>query len=124
MLGVRWCHALLALPFIDFLLFIGSHKQYEITRIPLRTSMIVLFYPYFFSSFFHYFSIDYEQSNACPSTVGTIISSPANDSHGCILRLCISCTSSVIFLKTPFPCSCISSPYHCSYQLQVLGKSR
>ena len=35
MLGVRWSHTLLALPFIAFLLFLGSYKQYGITFIPL-----------------------------------------------------------------------------------------
>ena len=35
-LGVRWSHALLALPFIVFLLFLGSYKQYGIILILLR----------------------------------------------------------------------------------------
>ena len=30
MLGVGWSHALLALPFITFLLFVGSYKEEEI----------------------------------------------------------------------------------------------
>ena len=33
MLAVRWSHALLALPFIAFFLFLGSYKQYKITLI-------------------------------------------------------------------------------------------
>ena len=43
MLGVRWSHALLVLCFIAFLLFFGSYKQYGITLIPLRTSVVALF---------------------------------------------------------------------------------
>ena len=43
MLGVRWSHAFLALPFIAFLLFTGSYKQHGITLIPFWTSMITLF---------------------------------------------------------------------------------
>ena len=43
MLGVRWSHALLALPFIVFLLFLDLHKQYEVTLIPLGP----LLWPYF-----------------------------------------------------------------------------
>ena len=42
MLGVRWSHVLRALPFITFLLFIGSNKQYGIILIPLRTRVIAL----------------------------------------------------------------------------------
>ena len=48
MFEVRWSHALLALPFISFLLFIGLDNQYGITLIPLRTSMTTLYHPYFF----------------------------------------------------------------------------
>ena len=43
MFGARWSHALLALPFITSLLFIGPYKQYEITLIPLWTSIEALF---------------------------------------------------------------------------------
>ena len=43
MFGVRWSHALLALPFIIFLLFFGSYKQYVINFIPLWTSIVALF---------------------------------------------------------------------------------
>ena len=68
MLGVRWSHVLLALPFIVFLLFIGSYKQYGIILIPLRTSIVAWFKPYCFSCLFHYIFIDYEQSNALPPT--------------------------------------------------------
>ena len=69
MFGVRWSHALLALPFIAFLLFIGSDNQYGITLIPLRTSMIALYHPYSFLCLFQYISIDYKQTNALPSTI-------------------------------------------------------
>ena len=68
MFGVKWCHALLALLFIAFLLVTGSYKQYGIILIPLRTSIVALLEPYSFSCLFHYISIDYEQSNALPST--------------------------------------------------------
>ena len=43
MLGVRWSHALLALPFIAFLLFIGSYKKYGMVVIPFRTNVVALF---------------------------------------------------------------------------------
>jgi hypothetical protein len=43
-LGVRWSHILLALPFIAFLLFIGSYKQYGMTLIPLRIIIVALFF--------------------------------------------------------------------------------
>ena len=43
MLGVRWSHALLALPFIVFLLFLDSYKQYGIALIPLGQAL----WPYF-----------------------------------------------------------------------------
>jgi hypothetical protein len=68
MLGVRWSHALIAMPFIAFLLFIGSHKHYRITLIPLRTSLIALFKSYSFSCLFRYILIDNEQSNDLSST--------------------------------------------------------
>ena len=68
MLMVRWSHALLALRFIVFLLFIGSDKQYGMILISFRTSIVALFQPHSFSCFFHYISIDYEQSNALLST--------------------------------------------------------
>ena len=42
MLGVTWSHVLFALPFIVFLLVIVSYK-YEISLIPLWTSMLALF---------------------------------------------------------------------------------
>ena len=67
MCGVRWYHALLALSFIAFLLFIGSYKQYGITlNIPLHAGIVALFEPYCFSCLFHYISIDYS-STALPS---------------------------------------------------------
>ena len=43
MLEVRWSRALLALPFIIFLLLFGSYKQHGITLIPLWTSIVALF---------------------------------------------------------------------------------
>ena len=44
--GVRWSHALLALPFIVILLFFGSYKQ---TLIPLWNSVVTFLCPYCFS---------------------------------------------------------------------------
>ena len=41
--GVRQSHVLLVLPFIIFLLFIASYKQYGIALIPLRTTFVALF---------------------------------------------------------------------------------
>ena len=73
MVGVRWSHVLLALSFIDFFLVIGSHKQYGKTPIPLWISMVALFQPCSFSCLFLYISIDYEQSNVVPSTIGPFL---------------------------------------------------
>ena len=50
-------------PFLYYF-FLGSHKQYRINVIPLRASVVALFWPYCFSCLFHYINIHYEQSNA------------------------------------------------------------
>ena len=46
--------------FFNFLLFLGSYKQYEITLIPPWTSVVALFQVYYFLYPSNFISIDYK----------------------------------------------------------------